>query len=301
MTIDDLILGLILLGLGFLLGFILSRITIRLTKPFAGAARGKSLGRVVQWVTVVIFALIGGLVFFGVSETTIAIVIGGLTFALTFGAQNVIQNFVAGLLIAIDGRLQIGQWVEIGDRPNQTGPAEVLDLSLQMVKIRESGGKVYFVPNSYIFTHKLLNFSESGYLEVQVQITLPNQEDSEKIMQVLAEVAGESPYIYPRAKKSREEIMKLPAGIKHMDTNVTAELLPEQISPVVRMVKATQDGVDYRISLWTPYPSMRNQIASDYLQRSIERLMAANVRLKDSSSIIAPRPGSEVPEHSSKA
>lgn len=104
----------------------------------------------------------------------VAIVIGALTFALTFGAQNVIQNFVAGLLIAIDGRLQIGQWVEIGDTPYQTGPAEVLDLSLQMVKMRESGGKVYFVPNSYIYMHKLLNISESGYLEVQVQIILPH-------------------------------------------------------------------------------------------------------------------------------
>ena len=193
MTIDDVIIGLILIGFGFLLGFILSRITIRFTRPFAGIARSKSLGRVVEWLTIVIFVLIGGLVFFGVSETTVAIVIGGLTFALTFGAQNVIQNFVAGLLIAIDGRLQIGQWVEIGDRPNQTGPAEVLDLSLQMVTIRERGGKVYFVPNSYIFTHKLLNFSESGYLEVQVQITLPYQEDSERVRQVLVEVTGESP------------------------------------------------------------------------------------------------------------
>lgn len=288
MPIDDVIKGLLLIGGGFLLGFVLSRITIRFTRPFAGAARGKSLGRVVQWLTVVIFALIGGLVLFGVSETTVAIVVGALTFALTFGAQNVIQNFVAGLLIAIDGRLQIGQWVEIGDRPNQTGPAEVLDLSLQMVKIRESGGKVYFVPNSYIFMHKLLNFSESGYLEVQVQITLPYQEDSEKVKQVLIEVAKESPYVFPQAKRSLERMVKLPVGIKHMDTKVTAELPPEQMFPVVRMVKATQDGVDYLISMWTPFPEMRNEIVSDYLQRSIEGLMAVNVKLKDSSSFPPP-------------
>jgi len=288
MPIDDVIKGLLLIGGGFLLGFVLSRITIRFTRPFAGAARGKSLGRVVQWLTVVIFALIGGLVLFGVSETTVAVVVGALTFALTFGAQNVIQNFVAGLLIAIDGRLQIGQWVEIGDRPNQTGPAEVLDLSLQMVKIRESGGKVYFVPNSYIFMHKLLNFSESGYLEVQVQITLPYQEDSEKVKQVLIEVAKESPYVFPQAKRSLERMVKLPVGIKHMDTKVTAELPPEQMFPVVRMVKATQDGVDYLISMWTPFPEMRNEIVSDYLQRSIEGLMAVNVKLKDSSSFPPP-------------
>jgi small-conductance mechanosensitive channel len=290
MPIDNVIVGLLLIGFGFLLGFVLSRITIRFTRPFTGIARGKSLGRVVQWLTVVIFVLIGGLVLFGVSETLVAIVIAALAFALTFGLQNVIQNFVAGVLIAIDGRLQIGQWVEIGDRPYQTGPAEVLDISLQMVKIRESGGKVYVVPNSYIFMHKLLNFSESGYLEVQVQITLPYQEDTERVRQVLVEVARDSPLVFPQAKRSREKMVTLPAGIQQMETKVTVELPPEKMVPVVRMVKATQDGVDYLISLWTPFPGMRNEIVSDYLQRSIEGLRAANVRLKDSSPFPAPKP-----------
>ena len=293
MAIENLIVGLVLIGFGFLLGFALSRITIRFTKPFAGIARGKSLGRVVQWLTVVIFVLIGGLVLFGVSQTLVAIVIAALTFALTFGLQNVIQNFVAGLLIAIDGRLQIGQWVEIGDSPYQTGPAEVLDISLQMVKIRESGGKVYSVPNSYIFMHKLLNYSESGYMEVQIQITLPYQEDSGRIRQVLFDAARDSPYVFPQAKRSIERMVKMPAGITHMETKVTVELPPEQMSPLVRMVKATQDGVDYLISMWTPFPAKRNEIVSDYLSRSIEGLKAANITLKDNSPFPAPKVGSQ--------
>jgi small-conductance mechanosensitive channel len=291
MAVSDVIFGLILIGFGFILGFILSRITVRLTRPFAGVGRAKSLGRVVQWVTVVIFVLIGGLVFFGASETMVAVFIGALTFALTFGLQNVIQNFVAGLLIAIDGRLQPGQWVEIGDTPYQTGPAEILDVSLQMVKMRESGGKVYFVPNSYIYMHKLLNHSESGYLEVRVEITLPYQEDSEKVRQVLAEVAGESPYVFPQARRPVEKVVKLPAGIKPVERIADSELPPDRMLPVVRIVKATQDGVDYWVSMWTPFPGMRSVITSDYLQRSIEGLKAANVVLKDVSSFPAPSTG----------
>jgi small-conductance mechanosensitive channel len=278
--LKNFVLGVILIVFGFLLGFILSRLTIRFTTPFSGTARGKSLGRVVQWLTVVSFALIGGLVLSGASDATVAVVIAALTFAFTFGSQNVIQNFVAGLLIAIDGRLQIGQWVEIGDNPPQTGPAEVLDISLQMVKVRESGGKVYFVPNSYIVMHKLLNISECGYLEVQVQMTLPYQEDPEKVRHVLAEVAGNNQNVFPHAKRSLETVVKLPAGIKQMHTDVPVELPPEQMFPVVRMLKATHDGVDYLISMWTPFPAMRNEIISDYLQRSIEALRASDVRLE---------------------
>ena len=223
--------GVFLIGFGFLLGYILSRVTIRFTTPFSGIARGKSLGRVMQWLTVVSFALIGGLVLFGASETLVAVVVAALTFAFTFGSQNVIQNFVAGLLIAIDGRLQIGQWVEIGDNPPQTGPAEVLDISLQMVKVRESGGKVYFVPNSYIVMHKLLNISECGYLEVKVQMTLPYPEDSEKVRHVLAEVARDNPHLFPHAKRSLERIVKLPARIKNMNTDVPVSCRPNRCCP----------------------------------------------------------------------
>jgi small-conductance mechanosensitive channel len=74
--------------------------------------------------------------------------------------------------------------------------------------------------------------------------------------------------------------VKLPAGIKNMKTDVPVELPPEQMFPVVRILKATHDGVDYLISMWTPFPAMRNEIISDYLKRSIEALRAANVRLE---------------------
>lgn len=279
--LKNIIVGLCLIGFGFLLGLVLSRVMIRLTTPFSGKARGKSLGRVVQWLTIVSFTVIGVLVLFGVSDATLAVVVAAITFALTFGLQNIIQNFIAGLMIAIDGRLQIGQWVEIGDQPLQAGPAEVLDISLQMVKIRESGGKVYFVPNSYIVMHKLLNISESGYLEVQVQMTLPYQADSEKVKQVLVEVARDNPHVFPNAKRSSLGTVNLPPGIKNLNTNETDALSPEQMSPVVRILKITHDGIDYLISLWTPFPEMRNEIVSDYLQRSIEGLKAANVKLND--------------------
>ena len=75
--------------------------------------------------------------------------------------------------------------------------------------------------------------------------------------------------------------MKLPAGIEQMNTNMSVELPPEQMFPVVRMVKSTKDGVDFLISMWTPFPEMRNEIISDYLQRGIEGLKAANISIKD--------------------
>jgi small-conductance mechanosensitive channel len=277
--------GLLIIGVGIVLGIILFRVTYKLTSTFASEARRKSLGRVVQWLTVILFLLIGGLTIFGANSTSIAFIMGALTFALTFGLQNVIQNFVAGLLMAIDGRIQIGQWVEIGDQPKQMGPAEVLDISLQKVKLRESGGYVYFIPNSYINMHKLLNYSVNGYVEVQVQITLPHQENIETAEQVLVDVAKESRNVYPQKQRSSKDMSRRPSKVGRMSGAVTFEVPPERILPIVRQVKASKDGIDYVVSMWTPFPERRDEIATDYLRRSIKALKAAQINLKDVVSL----------------
>jgi hypothetical protein len=90
-------------------------------------------------------------------------------------------------------------------------------------------------------------------------------------------------------------MMKLPVGMQQADKKGTPELPPDQMVPVVRVVKATQDGVEYQISMWTPFPGMRDGIMSDTLQHSIEGLVAANVMLKDTSPFPAPKPDSHGP------
>jgi small-conductance mechanosensitive channel len=280
MDIYSVFYGLLVIALGFLLAIVALWFTKRLTRSFAGEARSKSLGRVVYWLVLIFSLLIGCLVIFNANATSVALVVGALTFALTFGLQNVIQNFVAGLLIAIDGRIQLGQWVEIGDRPWQTGPAEVLDISLQKVKLRELGGKVYFVPNSYIFTHKVLNFSEVGYFEVQVPLIIPYHKDAEKTKSILVDVAQHMEHVYPKSQKSVSEIIRAPSKLERMGGAMTSEMTSERLMPAARLVRTTQDGVEFLVSMWTPNIHRYNEVASEYIRRSIEAMEAAAIKLK---------------------
>ena len=121
-----------------------------------------------------------------------------------------------------------------------------------------------------------------------MQITLPYQEDSERVKQVLVDVAKDSPYVFPQAKRSLEKMMNFQVGIKHMNTKVTMEALPRADVPCSKNGEGHQDGSlpDLHVD---PFPEMRNEIVSDCLQRSIEGLRAANVKLKDNSPLPAPQ------------
>jgi small-conductance mechanosensitive channel len=280
MNISSVFYGLLVIASGFLLAIVAMWLTRRLTRSFAGNARSKSLGRVVYWLVLIFSILIGCLVIFNANSTSVALVVGALTFAMTFGLQNVIQNFVAGLLIAMDGRIQLGQWVEIGDRPWQTGPAEVLDISLQKVKLRENGGKVYFVPNSYIFMHKVLNFSEVGYFEVQVPLTIPYHQDAERAQKVLIDVAMSIQHAYPTSQRSTTEMIRTPSKIELMGGAMTSEMAPERLMPVARLVRSSQDGVDFLVCMWTPHIDKMNVVASEFIRHSLEAMKMADIRLK---------------------
>jgi small-conductance mechanosensitive channel len=153
------------------------------------------------------------------------------------------------------------------------------------VKVRESGGYVYFIPNSYINMHKLLNYSVNGYVEVQVQITLPHQENIETAEQVLDDVAKVSRNVYPQVQRSSKDMSRRPSKVGGMSGAVTFEVPPERILPIVRQVKASKDGIDYVVSMWTPFPERRDEIATDYLRRSIRALKAAKINLKDVVSL----------------
>jgi small-conductance mechanosensitive channel len=128
--------------------------------------------------------------------------------------------------------------------------------------------------------HKLLNFSENGYVEVQVPLTLPYHKDSERAKLILMNVAKAGSNIFPKSRRPQNEMVRAPSKIERMGGAVVSELPEERMLPTVRLVRMTQDGVDYLVTMWTPFPELQSEITSDYLRRSIEALELANIKQK---------------------
>jgi small conductance mechanosensitive channel len=75
--------------------------------------------------------------------------------AVGFGAQGLVQDFVSGVFIVVEGQFDVGDMVEIS---GQTGVVE--ELGLRMTRVRNYEGKVVVIPNRRIAV--VANYSHGG-------------------------------------------------------------------------------------------------------------------------------------------
>jgi small conductance mechanosensitive channel len=75
--------------------------------------------------------------------------------AVGFGAQGLVQDFVSGVFIVIEGQFDVGDMVEIS---GQTGVVE--ELGLRMTRVRNCQGQLVVIPNRRIAV--VANYSRGG-------------------------------------------------------------------------------------------------------------------------------------------
>ncbi len=262
------------------IGFFVARLVYWAIKKkatkYAGESTAKTMANFIQYLILIVFFTIALLILFGVNSTTIAFVVGAISFAITFGFQNVIQNVVGGVIVAIDGRVQLGDWVEVGDTPYQTGPAEVLNIGLTSITVREQYGRVYVIPSSYIIIHKALNYSEIGCFNINVPITLSWTEDPDRMREIFLEEATRNPMVYPNIRPIRKE-SRMKRRSKHRTKLAEKEEIKldfdeDRFLPSANIVRTEQDKLVYNVSLWTSTPVNTSKVTSSYLLQIANRM-----------------------------
>jgi len=113
-------------------------------------------------VVIALFVVLGTI---GLNLTPLlagATVIGA---TLGFGAQSMVRDLLAGVLLTVEGQFDIGDTIMVGDT---TGTVE--DLTLRVTRLRSDDGTVWYVPNGEI--RKLAN-SSRGWAQATVDIAVP--------------------------------------------------------------------------------------------------------------------------------
>jgi small-conductance mechanosensitive channel len=117
-----------------------------------------------------------------------AVILGGLGIGVGFGLQNVISNFVSGLIILAERPIAIGHRIEVGSVAGQ-----VTRINLRSTTVVTNDNITIIVPNSNFITSAVTNWS---YGDPKVRLRLPvgvaYGSDVEKLRTLLLEVAAEN-------------------------------------------------------------------------------------------------------------
>jgi len=112
-----------------------------------------------------------------------ALGIGGI--ALAFAAQDILQNFVAGLLLQVRRPFRLGEQVGSGDYEGV-----VRDINLRTVVLTTYDGLTVYLPNAQVIAGPIVNYTRTPLNRTQITVAVAYDSDLERAREVLLAACG---------------------------------------------------------------------------------------------------------------
>lgn len=121
----------------------------------------------------------------GLPIDKITILLGALGIGIGMGLQNLVNNFVSGIVLIFDGSLKIGDEIEVS---GQAG--KVKEIGLRSSTLSTSDGADILIPNGNILSQNIVNWTfTNDHKRVMIGFTLSGNElDANVINEVINEV-----------------------------------------------------------------------------------------------------------------
>ena len=122
-----------------------------------GAAKSSTfyaLGKLVHYVLMATAVLLA-LAWTGIDFTNLAIIGGALSVGIGFGLQSITSNFISGLLVLFESKLNVGDILELED--GRLG--NVTEINFQNTLLRTFDGKEIIIPNGDLIANRVINWT----------------------------------------------------------------------------------------------------------------------------------------------
>jgi small conductance mechanosensitive channel len=142
------------------------------------------VGKIVYFGTL----LLGAVVALSIGGVELGWVVGSLglvTVALGLALQDILGNFVAGIVLLLEHPFTRGDEIAMGE---VEGTVE--DIRVRATQLRTPDGQQLIIPNKLLFTSVITNSTATMHRRVDVRLNVPSAEVSPKLRARLLEVAG---------------------------------------------------------------------------------------------------------------
>lgn len=141
--------------------------------------------------TVMCFVILNAI---GINIKPILAGIGIAGLGISLAAQNLIRDFINGVLIIVEDQYNVNDWIQIG---NYQGTVE--HFTLRLTRLRSLEGNLIIIPNSTI--QDVINYTKD-WSYTAIYVTIPYEGDYAAAKKILMELADETvkqgdPKIFP--------------------------------------------------------------------------------------------------------
>ena len=145
------------------------------------------------WASGILIAL----EFLSIDLTVLAVIAGGLGIGIGFGLQNVVANFVSGLILLLEQPIRIHDRVTV-----ENVEGNVVDIHFRSTTIVTNDNIAIIVPNSQFINESVTNWSHGDpRIRVHVPVGVAYGSDVERVTGILDEVASKADHVLKQRRR----------------------------------------------------------------------------------------------------
>ena len=141
--------------------------------------------------SLLLFGIVMAISLIGLNLTSLAFLTGALGIGVGFGLQNIVNNFVSGLLLLFERPFKIGDIVVV---EGETGTVRKIGLRSTVIETFDRSELI--VPNSQFISGKVTNWTHSNPIaRIKIAVGVAYGSDIERVLSLLKEAAATDPRV----------------------------------------------------------------------------------------------------------
>jgi len=190
-TLGKLLMGLLLILLGYMVS---RRIATLMDRRVLGRLNLEESLRYTFRRLIFYFSFLFSILFtlhvLNVPITIFTVMGGALAVGIGFGSQNLVNNFISGLLVMAERPIRVGDYVEV-----EGLIGEVQTIGIRSTELRTTSNLLVVIPNTTFIEKSLINWTKSGEFSGFVRFGVAYGTDTDRLREACMAVVREIPEI----------------------------------------------------------------------------------------------------------
>ncbi len=188
-SLGDILAFLITIAASFMLSRLIRFILNEDVYPRTNLARGLpyAISTVLNYAVILIGFFLA-LAVIGLDLTKFTVLLGAFGVGIGFGLQNIVNNFVSGLILLFERPVNVGDSVQVGD-----DDGDLTRIGLRASVLRTALGSEVIVPNGELISGRVINWTLSNQQRrIDINVGVAYGTDPHKVIELLTNVANQN-------------------------------------------------------------------------------------------------------------